>query len=59
MPVEPITDVAYVAGEAISEKMGEQLEKIPLWKKVRPYLLSIPVLICIVWYIAFDFQVKI
>jgi len=59
MPVEPITDVAYVAGEAISEKMGEQLEKIPLWKKVRPYLLFVPILICILWYIASDFQVKI
>ena len=41
MPVEPITDVAYVAGEAISEKMGEQLEKIPLWKKVRPFVIWI------------------
>ena len=59
MPVEPITDVAYVAGEAISEKMGEQLEKIPLWKKVRQYLLFVPILICILRYIASDFQVKI
>ena len=59
MPVEPITDFAYVAGEGISEKMGEQLEKIPLWKKVRPYLLFGSILICILWYIASDFQVKI
>ena len=26
MPVEPLTDIAYVTGEAISEKVGEKLE---------------------------------
>tara|TARA_Y100001968_G_C19288820_1_gene683140 strand:+ start:426 stop:539 length:114 start_codon:yes stop_codon:yes gene_type:complete len=33
MPVEPIGDIAYIAGEAISETVGEKLEKFHFGKK--------------------------
>ena len=54
MAVEPLSEIAYIAGEAVSEKVGEKLDKVPLWKKVSPYLLFVPFLICLLWFIAFD-----
>ncbi|MFL2977400.1 MAG: hypothetical protein ACJZ49_07655 [Candidatus Thalassarchaeaceae archaeon] len=54
MPVEPLSEIAYVTGEAISEKVGEKLEKIPFWKKVRTYLVFIPILICVIWFIGIN-----
>tara|TARA_B100000214_G_scaffold368724_1_gene340682 strand:- start:476 stop:652 length:177 start_codon:yes stop_codon:yes gene_type:complete len=54
MPVEPIGDIAYIAGEAISETVGEKLEKIPFWKKIRTYLVFVPILVCIIWFIGIN-----
>ena len=54
MSVEPLSEIAYVAGEAISEKVGEKLEKIPFWKKVRTYLVFIPIIICVIWFIGIN-----
>ena len=54
MPVEPLSEIAYVTGEVISEKVGEKLEKIPFWKKVRTYLVFIPILICVIWFIGIN-----
>ena len=51
MPVEPLTDIAYVTGEAISEKVGEKLEKIPFWKKFRTYMVFFPILISVIWFV--------
>jgi len=51
MPVEPMTEIAYITGEAISEKVGEKLEKIPFWKKIRTYLVFVPILVCTIWFI--------
>ena len=54
MPVEPLTDIAYVTGEAISEKVGEKLEKIPFWKKFRTYLVFVPILISVIWLVGIN-----
>ena len=59
MAVEPLSEIAYIAGEAVSEKVGEKLDKVPLWKKVSPYLLFVPILICFLWFIAFDLSLSI
>lgn len=56
MAVEPLSEIAFITGEAISEKVGEKLEKIPLWKKLRTYLILAPVIICILWFITIDLQ---
>jgi len=50
MPVEITSELAYAAGEAISENIGEKLEKIPFWKKIRTYLLLAPVLVCTIYF---------
>ena len=54
MPVEPLTDIAYVTGEAISEKVGENLEKIPFRKKFRTYLVFVPILISVIWFVGIN-----
>ncbi len=54
MPVEPIGDIAYIAGEAISETVGEKLEKIPFWKKIRTYLVFVPILVCVIWFVGMN-----
>ncbi len=54
MPVEPIGDIAYIAGEAISETVGEKLEKIPFWKKIRTYLVFVPILVCVIWFVGIN-----
>lgn len=56
MAVEPLSEIAFITGEAISEKVGEKLEKIPLWKKFRTYLVLAPIIICILWFIAIELQ---
>lgn len=56
MAVEPLSEIAFITGEAISEKVGEKLEKIPLWKKLRTYLILAPVIICILWFITIDLR---
>ena len=56
MAAEPLAEIAFITGEAISEKVGEKLEKIPLWKKFRTYLIFFPILICILWFIMIDLQ---
>lgn len=56
MAAEPLSEIAFITGEAISEKVGEKLEKIPLWKKFRTYLIFFPILICILWFIMIDLQ---
>ena len=56
MPVEPIGDIAYIAGEAISETVGEKLEKIPFWKKIRTYLVLTPLLVCTIYFMAITFE---
>ena len=56
MAVEPLSEIAFITGEALSEKVGEKLEKIPLWKKFRTYLILAPIIICILWFITIELQ---
>ena len=56
MAVEPLSEIAFVTGEAISEKVAEKLEKIPFWKKFRTYLIFAPIVICILWFITIELQ---
>ena len=56
MAVEPLSEIAFVTGEAISEKVGEKLEKIPFWKKFRTYLIFAPIVICVLWFISIELQ---
>tara|TARA_B100000902_G_C27211961_1_gene864897 strand:- start:529 stop:705 length:177 start_codon:yes stop_codon:yes gene_type:complete len=54
MPVEPLGEIAYITGEAISETVGKKLEKIPFWKKIRTYLVFVPILVCIIWFVGIN-----
>tara|TARA_B100001113_G_C20979522_1_gene565438 strand:- start:514 stop:714 length:201 start_codon:yes stop_codon:yes gene_type:complete len=54
MAPEPFTEIAHIAGEAISETVGEKLKKIPFWRKVRTYLLFVPLLVSIIWFISIN-----
>ena len=54
MAVEPLSEIAFVTGEAISEKVGEKLEKIPFWKKFRTYLVFVPILISVIWFVGIN-----
>tara|TARA_B100001996_G_C18465620_1_gene517877 strand:+ start:37 stop:255 length:219 start_codon:yes stop_codon:yes gene_type:complete len=56
MPVEITSQLAYAAGEAISENIGEKLEKIPFWKKIRTYLVLTPLLVCTIYFMAITFE---
>jgi hypothetical protein len=56
MPHELAGQLAYTAGEAISENIGEKLDKIPFWKKIRTYLVFIPILVCTIYFIAISLE---
>ena len=56
MPHEIAGQLAYTAGEAISENIGEKLEKIPFWKKIRTYLVLVPVLVCTIYFVAISLE---
>lgn len=53
MPHEIAGQLAYTAGEAISENIGDKLDKIPYWKKIRTYLVLVPVLVCTIYLLHF------
>ena len=56
MPHEIAGQLAYTAGEAISENIGDKLDKIPFWKKIRTYLVFIPILVCGIYFIAISLE---